>query len=115
MPSCEPAGLFRPGRNGVRLRLRLRPAGGADRIDGVEPAPGGGLRLRARVRAAPEAGKANAALIKLLAKTWRLPAGDLALVSGAKARDKVVEVRGRPDDLLGRLGAWLETLQGGSP
>lgn len=92
------------------MAIRLRPGGGANRIDGLESTADGGLRLKARVTAPPEAGKANRALIKLLAKTWRLPAGDISLVSGAKARDKVVQVRGRPDEIESRLRTWLEQL-----
>jgi len=95
---------------GVRLRLRLRPAGGADRVDGIGRASDGGRRLEVRVTAAPEDGKANRALLKFLAKAWRLPAGDLALIAGAKARDKVVEVRGPAAELLPRLKAWLDGL-----
>lgn len=102
--------VITPTRDGVLVAVRLRPGGGADRIDGVEPAADGGARLKARVKALPEAGKANRALIKLLAKSWRLPARDICLVSGAKARDKVLRVRGRPDQLTARLRAWLERL-----
>ena len=90
--------------------MRLRPGGGADSIDGLESTAEGGVRMKARVTAAPEAGKANRALIKLLAKRWRLPPGDISLVSGAKSRDKVVLVRGRPDAVAARLRAWLESL-----
>lgn len=109
-PSCEPAALIRRGRDGVQIAVRLRPGGSADRIDGIETTADGRQRLKVRVKAHPEAGKANRALIKLLSKAWRLPAADVALVSGAKARDKVVRVRGRPEALASRLGAWLETL-----
>ena len=92
--------------------MRLRPAGGADRIEGIGRAADGTARLQVRVSAAPEGGKANRALLRLLAKAWRLPTGDLALVAGAKARDKVVEVSGEPAALEARLGAWLERLEG---
>jgi hypothetical protein len=102
--------MLRASAAGVRLRLRLRPAGGADRVDGVGRAADGAERLEVRVTAAPEDGKANRALLKLLAKAWRLPARDLALVAGAKARDKVVEVRGASARLLPRIEAWLDGL-----
>ena len=68
----------------------------------------GQVRLAARVRAVPEKGRANDALVKLLAKAWRLPAGSLEVVGGATSRNKVVAVAGGAD-LLERLREWGET------
>lgn len=70
----------------------------------------GQARLKVRVTAAAESGKANRALIKLLAKAWRLPAGGIELVVGAKARNKVLLVEGEPEALYRRLEAWLAKL-----
>jgi uncharacterized protein len=47
-----------------------------------------------RVTAQPEAGKANAAVVRLLADTLRLAERDVTLVSGHGARDKVVALAG---------------------
>ena len=47
-----------------------------------------------RVAAPPERGRANDAVLKLLAERLRLPLAELTVVSGASARDKVVELRG---------------------
>ncbi len=44
--------------------------------------------------AAPERGRANQALLRLLADTLGLPKTDVSLVSGHAGRDKVVELRG---------------------
>ena len=44
--------------------------------------------------AAPERGRANKALLRLLADTLGLPKTDVSLVSGHTGRDKVVELRG---------------------
>jgi uncharacterized protein YggU (UPF0235/DUF167 family) len=46
------------------------------------------------VSAPPEAGKANAAVLRLLADTLALPLQDLSIVSGQSSRDKVVELAG---------------------
>jgi uncharacterized protein YggU (UPF0235/DUF167 family) len=59
------------------------------------------------VTAAPEGGKANAALIALLARTWRLPKRDLAIVLGAADRRKTVHVAGDPRELMRRIEAGL--------
>ena len=52
---------------GVLVDVRLTPRGGCDAIDGVERRADGRVVLKARVRAAPFEGQANAALCRLLA------------------------------------------------
>ncbi len=44
--------------------------------------------------AVPERGRANEAVLRLLAETLGLPKSDVSLVSGHAGRDKVVELRG---------------------
>ena len=47
-----------------------------------------------RIAAAPEAGKANDAVVRLLADILRLPVRDIEIVSGHSSRDKIVELAG---------------------
>jgi uncharacterized protein YggU (UPF0235/DUF167 family) len=57
-----------------------------------------------RVTAAPEGGRANEAVVRLLAAALSLPQRDVAVVSGHGARDKVVAVEGiAPDEAERRL------------
>jgi hypothetical protein len=102
-------GPFTLGRHGVRVAVRLQPGAARDAVDGLVADAAGATWLAARVRAVPERGKANAALVKLLAKAWRLPAGAIAVAGGATGRNKIVEVAGGPE-LLARLRSWGETL-----
>ncbi len=51
-----------------------------------------GLALKVKVTAAPDRGRANDALIRLLAKEWGLAPRHLSLVSGATSRHKIVHV-----------------------
>lgn len=74
---------------GLRLLVRAVPKAGRSQIVGVRQG-----RLLVRVTAPPEGGKANAAVIKLLSKAWKLPASSFELVSGTASRDKVFVVRG---------------------
>jgi uncharacterized protein len=97
---------------GVRLAVKVTPRAARSAVQGVELDARGRAYLAVRVTAAPDAGKANAALIKLLAKRWRLPASDLRLVSGAAARRKILHVQGVPERLLARLEA-IELAQSG--
>jgi uncharacterized protein YggU (UPF0235/DUF167 family) len=47
-----------------------------------------------RVVAAPERGRANGAVVALLAEALSLARDDIAVVAGATSRDKVVELAG---------------------
>jgi uncharacterized protein YggU (UPF0235/DUF167 family) len=92
----------------VRLTVRLTPRAARSAVEGIARDAAGEPYLAVRVTAPPEGGKANAALIRLLARHWRLPAGDLRLVAGASGRRKVLEVEDPPERLLAefaRLGA----------
>ena len=78
-----------PGRPraGALLCVRVVPRGGRDAIDGWE-----GEALRVRVAAAPADGKANAAVIALLARAAGIPKSQVAIVRGAASREKWVRV-----------------------
>jgi uncharacterized protein (TIGR00251 family) len=90
---------------GARASLKVTPRAPTDGVRGIEVDGAGRQHLVVRVSAPPQAGKANAALIKLLAKRWRVPQGDLAVVSGAGARRKILQIRGAADALIARLEA----------
>ena len=89
---------------GARVRLKVTPRATRDSV-GIEVDSAGRPHLVVRVSAPPEAGKANAALIRLLAKRWRLAQSDLQVVSGASARRKVLQIEGPPDALIARIEA----------
>ncbi len=85
---------WRATEGGLTLVVRLTPKGGRDAIDGVETMSDGRPVLKARVRAAPEDGKANAALIEFLAKALRVPKSAVTLASGQTSRVKSLEIAG---------------------
>jgi uncharacterized protein (TIGR00251 family) len=86
-------------REGLAVAVRLTPKGGRDALEGVVQLADGRCVLQARVRAAPHEGEANAALIKLIAKTLGVPPRDIQLVGGATARLKRLLIAG-PTDVL---------------
>lgn len=98
---------FRRSADGVTVAIRLTPKAKATRITGVAAQADGSIALKASVTAAPERGKANAALLALLAKEWRLPKSALSLIVGATARHKRVAVWGDPFRLQRSLEDWL--------
>ena len=77
--------------------MRLKPSGGADRIDGCASDDAGRSYLKARVRAAPEDGKANAALEAMLAKAFGVAKSKVKVARGTTARLKSVEIEGVSD------------------
>ena len=70
------------------LAVRLTPKGGRDSVDGMEQLADGRSVLKVRVRAAASEGEANAALVKLIAKTIGVAPREVELVAGATSRVK---------------------------
>lgn len=95
-----------PVEDGLRLTVRVQPGARRTELGGPVALAGGGAALKARVTAAPEGGQANAALISLLAKTWRLPKGNFEIVSGRRERTKTLLIVGDPVALEARLARW---------
>ncbi len=94
------------------MRIRLTPKAAQSRIEGVGAGADGAAVLKVAVTAPPEKGKANAAMIKLLAKAWRLPKTSMAITAGATARRKTLLVTGDGKALVARLNRWMEGRHG---
>lgn len=89
----------------VTFEVRLTPRGGADAVEGVRDGV-----LRARVRAAPIEGAANAALLRLVAGELGLAPGRVRLVAGAGERTKRIAVEAEAAVVLAR---WPDLRLGG--
>jgi uncharacterized protein (TIGR00251 family) len=84
-----------------RTRLTLRVAPGAKRSE-VVGRHGAGWKVR--VAAPPEGGRANAAVVALVADALALPRASVRLVSGHGSRDKLLDVAGiGPEETERRL------------
>jgi uncharacterized protein len=81
---------FKMNARGVSVAIRLTPAARRAGIFGWMDAGDGASALKVSVNAPPEDGKANDALLDLLAQAWNLPKKSLSLLSGAAHRRKVV-------------------------
>ena len=101
-----PPSFWREEKDGVLVRVRLTPRGGRDALEGIETLSDGQAVLKARVRAAPEKGLANAALERLIAEALGVPKSVVSVVAGGTARVKTVCVAASAD----RLSAKLRTL-----
>ena len=73
----------------ARLNIRVLPRAGRNT---VSLTPDGAIRVH--VTAPPEGGKANAAVIELLAKRLGVGKTTIRIVAGGKARNKTVMVDG---------------------
>ena len=98
----------RLGGQGVSLRVRLTPKGGRDAVEGWAQDADGVSYLKARVRAVPEDGKANAALIELLAKSLSVSKSAVRIAAGGSARLKRIDIAGDGAALAARLEALGE-------
>jgi len=106
--SAEATTFFSVDATGIVVSVRLTPKGGRDAIDGRERLADGREVLKARVRAAPSEGEANAALLVLLAKSLRVAPRQVSLAAGATARLKRVRIEGDAK----ALAAAIMTLAG---
>ena len=75
------------------LRIRLTPNGGRDALDGLVTTSDGPA-LKTRVRAAPEDGRANAALEKLVANWLGIARRAVSVSSRHKSRTKLLAISG---------------------
>ena len=91
----------------IVLTVRLTPRGGRDAIDGIERLADGRAVLKARVRAAASDGEANAALLRLVARSLKVAPRDVRLVAGETARIKRLEVAGAGPALAATLEGML--------
>lgn len=69
--------------------------------------------IKVSVTAPAQDGRANEALLQLLAKAWRLPRRDLSIVVGAASRSKTVRVAGDPHQLIAKLSGEIASLPSG--
>ena len=97
---------------GVRVAVHLQPGARREALGGSVELADGAILIKAWVTAPPEGGKANARLLALVAKAWKLQKRSLEIAAGAKDRRKSILVHGDPDLLLSRLEAWLAAVDG---
>ena len=101
----SPREAWRATSDGIVVVCRLTPKGGRDALEGIATLSDGSRVLLARVRAAPEDGRANKALCGLIAGALGVAASHVALAGGGKSRVKQIAVRGYSAALIARLTA----------
>jgi uncharacterized protein len=97
----------------LRVAIRLSPRGRSDRLVSVVASGEGGHVLKATVNAPAEAGRANEALLQLLARAWHVPRRDLSIIAGSASRNKIVHSAGDPQRLVEQAALEIARLPGG--
>lgn len=110
---ADAASPFQPTPRGLQVRLRVTPRASHDAIGSVVADGQGNGALKIAVTAVPEKGNANASVIKLLAKAWRLRKSDLEIVQGETGRNKTLLIAGDGDELMQRLVPLLHGYEKG--
>jgi uncharacterized protein (TIGR00251 family) len=108
--STKPKPLLRIEHGTIRLDLKLTPKAKKSAITGQAVDAAGKAYVKASVTAIPEHGKANVALIKLLATEWRLAKSQITIIRGQTSARKTVEITGEVNKMRPSLIAWLNRL-----
>ena len=93
--------------------VRASPGASRDEISGIYRAADGSLSLKVHVRAQPEKGKANKAVIALLAKRLGIARSLMSVTGGCTARNKKIAIQGNLSELRGVVGNLIEDLEDG--
>ena len=80
------------------LSVRVVPRASKDEISGLV-----GDALKVRIQAPPVEGKANANLIKLLSKHWKISRSQIEILSGETGRNKRVRISNPTDKIRAEL------------
>jgi uncharacterized protein (TIGR00251 family) len=93
--------------NDLVLAIRLTPRAGGDRVGGTWTDDKGQHWLSASVTAPPDKGRANAALIAMLAKQFSVPRSSISLEAGDTSRLKRIRIAGADAALFARIEGMM--------
>jgi len=100
---ASPVEALAAAPGGARLAIRLTPRARRDAIEGAVREADGQTSLRVAVSAPPVDGKANEALIALVADSLGVTKGAVSVAAGAGGRRKLLFVNGEVGLLRSRL------------
>ena len=92
------------------LAIRVTTKSSRDQVTGLHKGTDGSVSLAVKVSAPPDKGKANAAVIGVLAEAFGLPKSTVSIAAGETSRRKTVHISGNPEGLAARIEAALKTL-----
>lgn len=86
------------------LAVQVHPKSHENKILGWKSSADTKAELSVKLTAAPESGKANQALVKLLAKELHIPKSSITIKSGQTSRHKILDIALDEDTLAQKLG-----------
>lgn len=98
--------FFRAEKDALVLTIRATPKASRNAVQGVMETPEG-FALKVAVTAAPDRGKANAAIAELLAKEFGVSKTKVTLIAGQTDRRKVLRIKGDPTVLSSIAQQWM--------
>jgi len=102
------AAFWRSGQNGLYVQVKALPKARQTMLQGIHPAGGTGQALKIAVKAAPEDGKANAAIEAFLAESLGVAKSRVTVVSGGTSRNKIVKISGDATAILRQMEDWID-------
>lgn len=96
--------LYRVNKDSFSITLKVKAASKLDSILGFIDIEGE-YYLKISIRAVPENGKANKAILKLLSKTWKIPSANLEIISGLSSNNKVLSIKNITEEALKEIFA----------
>ncbi|MGH6873493.1 MAG: DUF167 family protein [Aestuariivirgaceae bacterium] len=106
-------GILASTAEGLLLRVRVTPKSQRDEVAGVYRGADGSTALWVRVRAIPEDGKGNKAVIETVAAALGLAKSTIGIRSGETGRNKMLLIAGDAAQLQARIAPWLAALRKG--
>jgi uncharacterized protein (TIGR00251 family) len=89
---------FEENGSDLILNIRVVPRASRDGLAGLM-----GDALKVRIQAPPVEGKANAYLVKYLAKRWKIPRSSIEILSGETGRNKRLRISNPSDEIRKEL------------
>jgi uncharacterized protein (TIGR00251 family) len=88
--------------DGIKISVRIIPNSSKCEIKDIIDDS-----LRIKVDAPPVDGKANEKCIKFLAKSLNIPKSSIAITSGEKSKNKILYIKGNPDELIFKIYNYI--------
>lgn len=98
---------------GVTVAVRVQPGARSSWIGGPIADADGRYALKIAVTSVPENGKANAAVVAVLSKSWRVPKGSITIEAGAATRRKILHIKGDTAELSKTIEASMKEIGNG--
>ena len=94
---------WRETGDGISVTVRVTPRAHQEKIEGVRRLSSGQAVVALRVRALPQDGAANEAVVRILARACGIAASAARVEAGAGARIKTISLRGDSRSLLAAM------------